>query len=221
MQNVCYPYIVRYLKHNFENIYLYLILIRIWHLYCRLLCGLVYSSIIWILDTTVRHTRLWRKTLILAGTVHWHHFLIHSLKWSTWAFGVCVCRQLDCLRQLVVVLCERAQLRDLVQFSFVNLHDEVCQNTLSCMCLKASWNCTDRRWQTTIGAFVWFCQIGVLLQLVSVPFVCCWHWSVYVGTLWIGLYSYLLFHLLLKFTFMDLISFHWSKHLMLTWCLNM
>ncbi|XP_016394059.1 nuclear pore complex protein Nup160 [Sinocyclocheilus rhinocerous] len=40
-------------------------------------------------------------------------------------------RQLDCLRQLVVVLCERAQLRDLVQFSFVNLHDEVGQNTLS------------------------------------------------------------------------------------------
>ncbi|KAA0724099.1 Nuclear pore complex protein [Triplophysa tibetana] len=34
-------------------------------------------------------------------------------------------RQLDCLRQLVVVLCERAQLRDLIQFSFVNLHDEV------------------------------------------------------------------------------------------------
>uniref|UniRef100_A0A671P196 Nuclear pore complex protein Nup160-like n=1 Tax=Sinocyclocheilus anshuiensis TaxID=1608454 RepID=A0A671P196_9TELE len=34
-------------------------------------------------------------------------------------------RQLDCLRQLVVVLCERAQLRDLVQFLFVNLHDEV------------------------------------------------------------------------------------------------
>ncbi|XP_051547988.1 nuclear pore complex protein Nup160 isoform X1 [Myxocyprinus asiaticus] len=34
-------------------------------------------------------------------------------------------RQLDCLRQLVVVLCERSQLRDLVQFSFVNLHDEV------------------------------------------------------------------------------------------------
>ncbi|XP_042609351.1 nuclear pore complex protein Nup160-like [Cyprinus carpio] len=34
-------------------------------------------------------------------------------------------RQLDCLRQLVVVLCERAQLRDLVQFSFVDLHDEV------------------------------------------------------------------------------------------------
>nr|XP_055048716.1 nuclear pore complex protein Nup160 [Misgurnus anguillicaudatus] len=34
-------------------------------------------------------------------------------------------RQLDCLRQLVVVLCERAQLRDLIQFSFVNLHNEV------------------------------------------------------------------------------------------------
>ncbi|XP_056108033.1 nuclear pore complex protein Nup160 isoform X1 [Rhinichthys klamathensis goyatoka] len=34
-------------------------------------------------------------------------------------------RQLDCLRQLVVVLCERAQLRDLIQFPFVNLHDEV------------------------------------------------------------------------------------------------
>ncbi|XP_051916119.1 nuclear pore complex protein Nup160 [Hippocampus zosterae] len=33
--------------------------------------------------------------------------------------------QLDCLRQLVVVLCERAQLHDLVHFSYVNLHDEV------------------------------------------------------------------------------------------------
>ncbi|KAJ3596705.1 hypothetical protein NHX12_003109, partial [Muraenolepis orangiensis] len=34
-------------------------------------------------------------------------------------------RQLDCLRQLVVVLCERSQLQDLVQFSYVNLHDDV------------------------------------------------------------------------------------------------
>ncbi|KAM4618869.1 nuclear pore complex protein Nup160 isoform 2-T2 [Polymixia lowei] len=34
-------------------------------------------------------------------------------------------RQLDCLRQLVVVLCERSQLQDLVQFSYINLHDEV------------------------------------------------------------------------------------------------
>uniref|UniRef100_H3D8B1 Nucleoporin 160 n=1 Tax=Tetraodon nigroviridis TaxID=99883 RepID=H3D8B1_TETNG len=33
--------------------------------------------------------------------------------------------QLDCLRQLVVVLCERAQLKDLVQFPYVDLHDEV------------------------------------------------------------------------------------------------
>uniref|UniRef100_A0A8D0A5A8 Nucleoporin 160 n=1 Tax=Sander lucioperca TaxID=283035 RepID=A0A8D0A5A8_SANLU len=33
--------------------------------------------------------------------------------------------QLDCLRQLVVVLCERSQLQDLVQFSYVNLHDQV------------------------------------------------------------------------------------------------
>ncbi|XP_061631140.1 nuclear pore complex protein Nup160 isoform X2 [Phyllopteryx taeniolatus] len=33
--------------------------------------------------------------------------------------------QLDCLRQLVVVLCERAQLHDLVRFPYVNLHDEV------------------------------------------------------------------------------------------------
>uniref|UniRef100_A0A8C1TAD7 Nucleoporin 160 n=1 Tax=Cyprinus carpio TaxID=7962 RepID=A0A8C1TAD7_CYPCA len=47
-------------------------------------------------------------------------------------------RQLDCLRQLVVVLCERAQLRDLVQFSFVNLHDEVCQNSHSCMYLTGT-----------------------------------------------------------------------------------
>lgn len=36
-----------------------------------------------------------------------------------------VLRQLDCLRQLVVVLCERSQLQDLVQFPYVNLHDEV------------------------------------------------------------------------------------------------
>lgn len=34
-------------------------------------------------------------------------------------------RQLDCLRQLVVVLCERSQLQDLVNFPYVNLHDEV------------------------------------------------------------------------------------------------
>ncbi|XP_018598836.1 nuclear pore complex protein Nup160 [Scleropages formosus] len=34
-------------------------------------------------------------------------------------------RQLDCLRQLVVVLCERSQLQDLVQFPYVKLHDEV------------------------------------------------------------------------------------------------
>ncbi|KAM4554114.1 nuclear pore complex protein Nup160 [Fundulus diaphanus] len=33
--------------------------------------------------------------------------------------------QLDCLRQLVVVLCERSQLQDLVQFPYTNLHDEV------------------------------------------------------------------------------------------------
>ncbi|XP_069028887.1 nuclear pore complex protein Nup160 [Embiotoca jacksoni] len=33
--------------------------------------------------------------------------------------------QLDCLRQLVVVLCERSQLQDLVQYPYVNLHDEV------------------------------------------------------------------------------------------------
>uniref|UniRef100_A0A3B3XRY5 Nucleoporin 160 n=1 Tax=Poecilia mexicana TaxID=48701 RepID=A0A3B3XRY5_9TELE len=33
--------------------------------------------------------------------------------------------QLDCLRQLVVVLCERSQLQDLVQFPYMNLHDEV------------------------------------------------------------------------------------------------
>ncbi|KAM5246979.1 nuclear pore complex protein Nup160 isoform 3-T3 [Ctenodactylus gundi] len=34
-------------------------------------------------------------------------------------------RQLDCLRQLVVVLCERSQLQDLVAFPYVNLHNEV------------------------------------------------------------------------------------------------
>ncbi|KAM9301868.1 nuclear pore complex protein Nup160 [Gastrophryne carolinensis] len=34
-------------------------------------------------------------------------------------------RQLDCLRQLVVILCERSQLQDLVEFPYVNLHNEV------------------------------------------------------------------------------------------------
>ncbi|NXH18801.1 NU160 protein, partial [Bucco capensis] len=34
-------------------------------------------------------------------------------------------RQLDCLRQLVVVLCERSQLQDLVEFPYINLHNEV------------------------------------------------------------------------------------------------
>uniref|UniRef100_A0ABI7Y0J2 Nucleoporin 160 n=1 Tax=Felis catus TaxID=9685 RepID=A0ABI7Y0J2_FELCA len=34
-------------------------------------------------------------------------------------------RRLDCLRQLVVVLCERSQLQDLVEFPYVNLHNEV------------------------------------------------------------------------------------------------
>ncbi|XP_065611600.1 nuclear pore complex protein Nup160 [Cyrtonyx montezumae] len=34
-------------------------------------------------------------------------------------------RQLDCLHQLVVVLCKRSQLQDLVEFPYVNLHNEV------------------------------------------------------------------------------------------------
>uniref|UniRef100_A0A8C3KRP8 Nucleoporin 160 n=1 Tax=Calidris pygmaea TaxID=425635 RepID=A0A8C3KRP8_9CHAR len=34
-------------------------------------------------------------------------------------------RQLDCLRQLVVVLCERSQLQDLVEFPYINLQNEV------------------------------------------------------------------------------------------------
>ncbi|NXF41186.1 NU160 protein, partial [Nyctibius bracteatus] len=43
------------------------------------------------------------------------------------AHGLCFSlrRQLDCLRQLVVVLCERSQLQDLVEFPYVNLHNEV------------------------------------------------------------------------------------------------
>lgn len=48
---------------------------------------------------------------------------------------LCVYRQLDCLRQLVVVLCERSQLKDLVQFSYVNLHDEVSVHILACFYL--------------------------------------------------------------------------------------
>ncbi|KAG9475798.1 hypothetical protein GDO78_003943 [Eleutherodactylus coqui] len=34
-------------------------------------------------------------------------------------------RQLDCLRQLVIILCERSQLQDLVNFPYVNLQSEV------------------------------------------------------------------------------------------------
>ncbi|XP_073515088.1 nuclear pore complex protein Nup160 isoform X1 [Phyllobates terribilis] len=34
-------------------------------------------------------------------------------------------RQLDCLRQLVIVLCERSQLQELVEFPYVNLQNEV------------------------------------------------------------------------------------------------
>ncbi|CAJ0956067.1 unnamed protein product [Ranitomeya imitator] len=34
-------------------------------------------------------------------------------------------RQLDCLRQLVIVLCERSQLQELVEFPYVNLQSEV------------------------------------------------------------------------------------------------
>ncbi|CAH2326036.1 Hypothetical predicted protein [Pelobates cultripes] len=34
-------------------------------------------------------------------------------------------RQLDCLRQLVIVLCERYQLQDLVEFPYINLQNEV------------------------------------------------------------------------------------------------
>ncbi|XP_066217650.1 nuclear pore complex protein Nup160 [Saccopteryx leptura] len=36
-----------------------------------------------------------------------------------------ISRQLDCLRQLVVVLCERSQLQDLVEFPYVDLHNAV------------------------------------------------------------------------------------------------
>lgn len=53
---------------------------------------------------------------------------------------VFACRQLDCLRQLVVVLCERAQLHDLVHFSYVNLHDEVGEKRALLMRLPLVWS---------------------------------------------------------------------------------
>ena len=43
-------------------------------------------------------------------------------------------RRKDCLRQLVVVLCERGQLQTLVQFPYIDLHDEVSLSPLWTAC---------------------------------------------------------------------------------------
>ena len=38
---------------------------------------------------------------------------------------VCDFRRKDCLRQFIVILCERSQLQALVEFPYVDLHDDV------------------------------------------------------------------------------------------------
>ncbi|XP_062972887.1 nuclear pore complex protein Nup160 [Elgaria multicarinata webbii] len=69
----------------------------------------------------------WRSQATLRTCIFKHHL---DLGHNTQAYEALTHnpdpgRQLDCLRQLVVVLCERSQLQDLVEFPYVNLQNEV------------------------------------------------------------------------------------------------
>ncbi|XP_053305363.1 nuclear pore complex protein Nup160 [Spea bombifrons] len=69
----------------------------------------------------------WRSQAALRTRIFKHHL---DLGHNSQAYDALTqipdpSRQLDCLRQLVVVLCERLQLQDLVEFPYVNLHNEV------------------------------------------------------------------------------------------------
>ncbi|XP_064423261.1 nuclear pore complex protein Nup160 [Latimeria chalumnae] len=71
--------------------------------------------------------RDWKSQAALRTRIFKHHL---DLGHNTQAYEALTqnpdpSRQLDCLRQLVVVLCERCQLQDLVEFPYVNLHNEV------------------------------------------------------------------------------------------------
>ena len=51
----------------------------------------------------------------------------------------------DCLRQFVVILCERQQLQALVQFPYMNIYDDVRTLHLSPVALVASVNLDNSR----------------------------------------------------------------------------
>nr|XP_034982154.1 nuclear pore complex protein Nup160 isoform X2 [Zootoca vivipara] len=69
----------------------------------------------------------WRSQATLRTCIFKHHLDLghNSQAYEAMTHNPDSSRQLDCLRQLVVVLCERSQLQDLVEFPYVNLHNEV------------------------------------------------------------------------------------------------
>ncbi|KAL7991905.1 hypothetical protein Chor_016161 [Crotalus horridus] len=69
----------------------------------------------------------WRSQATLRTCIFKHHLDLghNSQAYEALTHNPDPSRQLDCLRQLVVVLCERSQLQDLVEFPYVNLHNEV------------------------------------------------------------------------------------------------
>ncbi|XP_077176981.1 nuclear pore complex protein Nup160 [Paroedura picta] len=69
----------------------------------------------------------WRSQATLRTCIFKHHLDLghNSQAYEALTHNPDSSRQLDCLRQLVVVLCERSQLQDLVEFPYVNLHNEV------------------------------------------------------------------------------------------------
>ncbi|KAI5183850.1 nuclear pore complex protein Nup160 isoform X1 [Manis pentadactyla] len=69
----------------------------------------------------------WKSQATLRTCIFKHHLDLghNSQAYETLTQIADSSRQLDCLRQLVVVLCERSQLQDLVEFPYVNLHNEV------------------------------------------------------------------------------------------------
>ncbi|XP_048709909.2 nuclear pore complex protein Nup160 isoform X3 [Caretta caretta] len=69
----------------------------------------------------------WRSQATLRTCIFKHHLDLghNSQAYEALTQNPDSSRQLDCLRQLVVILCERSQLQDLVEFPYVNLHSEV------------------------------------------------------------------------------------------------
>ncbi|XP_009996786.1 PREDICTED: LOW QUALITY PROTEIN: nuclear pore complex protein Nup160, partial [Chaetura pelagica] len=69
----------------------------------------------------------WRSQAMLRTCIFKHHLDLghNSEAYVALTQNPDPSRQLDCLRQLVVVLCERSQLQDLVEFPYINLDNEV------------------------------------------------------------------------------------------------